>query len=212
MNSIKCAVFDFDMTLADSSWAIHDCTNQLAERFGLREVSREEVLATIGLPIEQCWIQLWGDFHEEWLEYYRSQFRGAELAAIRPYPSAVASLEALRAAGVKTGVVSNRKFARKVLDATKLAPYMDVIIGLEDVTKAKPAPEALHTAMARLGVSPEETIYVGDTDIDMQAAMAAGVRGVGMTTGNFEAAALIDAGAWRSADDLAEIPAICGLK
>ena len=48
----KAVIFDFDMTLADSSYAIHHCSNLLARKFGLEEVSREVVLAGIGLPIE----------------------------------------------------------------------------------------------------------------------------------------------------------------
>ena len=50
--------------------------------------------------------------------------------------------------------------------------------------------------------SSEVSIYVGDTDIDMQTAVAAGTRGVGMTTGNFDAETLAGAGAWRVLDDL----------
>ena len=63
----KAVIFDFDMTLADSSYAIHHCSNLLARKFGLEEVSREVVLAGIGLPIEDCWRLYWGDFKEEWL-------------------------------------------------------------------------------------------------------------------------------------------------
>lgn len=62
---IKAVVFDFDMTLADSSYAITDCTNRLAQEHGLRKVTREEVLKTIGMPIRDSWLQLWGEFKEE---------------------------------------------------------------------------------------------------------------------------------------------------
>ena len=74
----KAVIFDFDMTLADSSYAIHHCSNLLARKFGLEEVSREVVLAGIGLPIEDCWRLYWGDFKEEWLGYYRDEFRRAD--------------------------------------------------------------------------------------------------------------------------------------
>ena len=187
----KAVIFDFDMTLADSSYAIHHCSNLLARKFGLEEVSREVVLAGIGLPIEDCWRLYWGDFKEEWLGYYRDEFRGVEQTGIRLFPNTVAALEELRAKGVKTGVVSNRRFARRVVDATKLTPYMDVIIGLEDVTNAKPDPEA---------------------DIDMKTAVAAAVRGVGVTTGNFGEDGLAAAGAWRVCSDLIEVPGLFGLR
>ena len=208
----KAVIFDFDMTLADSSYAIHHCSNLLARKFGLEEVSREVVLTGIGLPIEDCWRLYWGDFKEEWLGYYRDEFRGVEQTGIRLFPNTVAALEELRAKGVKTGVVSNRRFARRVVDATKLTPYMDVIIGLEDVTNAKPDPEALFKAIGKLGVGADEAVYVGDTDIDMKTAVAAAVRGVGVTTGNFGEDGLAAAGAWRVCSDLIEVPGLFGLR
>ena len=208
----KAVIFDFDMTLADSSYAIHHCSNLLARKFGLEEVSREVVLAGIGLPIEDCWRLYWGDFKEEWLGYYRDEFRGVEQTGIRLFPNTVAALEELRAKGVKTGVVSNRRFARRVVDATKLTPYMDVIIGLEDVTNAKPDPEALFKAIGKLGVGADEAVYVGATDIDMKTAVAAAVRGVGVTTGNFGEDGLAAAGAWRVCSDLIEVPGLFGLR
>ncbi len=208
----KAVIFDFDMTLADSSYAIHHCSNLLARKFGLKEVSREVVLAGIGLPIEDCWRLYWGDFQEEWLGYYRDEFRGVEQTGIRLFPNTVAALEKLRGAGIKTGVVSNRRFARRVVEATKLTPYMDVIIGLEDVTRAKPDPEALFKAIAALGVDALGTVYVGDTDIDMKTSVAAAVRGIGMTTGHFGEEGLASAGAWRVCSDLSEIPGLFGLK
>ncbi|MEG1603004.1 MAG: HAD-IA family hydrolase [Cloacibacillus sp.] len=209
---IEAVIFDFDMTLADSSYAIHKCTNLLAAAYGLATVSREAVLAGIGLPIEDCWQQYWGDYKDEWIEYYRAQFRGVEQDEIILFPNTEALLSKLRAAGIKTGVVSNRRFARKVLDSTKLTPFMDAIVGLEDVTNAKPDPEALLLGIERLGVSCEKTLYVGDTDIDMKTAAAAGVRGVGMTTGNFDEDGLAAAGAWRVCSDLIEMAPLCGLK
>ena len=208
----KAVIFDFDMTLADSSYAIHHCSNLLARKFGLEEVSREVVLAGIGLPIEDCWRLYWGDFKEEWLGYYRDEFRGVEQTGIRLFPNTVAALEELRAKRVRTGVVSNRRFARRVVDATKLTPYMDVIIGLEDVTNAKPDPEALFKAIGKLGVGADEAVYVGDTDIDMKTAVAAAVRGVGVTTGNFGEDGLAAAGAWRVCSDLIEVPGLFGLR
>lgn len=210
--NVKAVIFDFDMTLADSSWAIHKCTNLLAKEYGLKEVSREKVMEAIGLPIEKCWRLFWGDFKEDWLTFYRANFRSEEQNSILPFPNAVPLLEKLREAGIKTGVVSNRTFARKIIDITKLTPYMDAVVGLEDVKHPKPAPDALFLGIEHLGASAAETLYVGDTDIDMQTAAAAGVRGVGVTTGNFGAESLTDAGAWRTCGDLIEVLPLCGLK
>lgn len=206
----KCeaVLFDFDMTLADSSEAICHCTNLLAREFGLREVPAEEVRAAIGLPIEDSWHGFWGDFQPAWLDHYRSHFRGDEITRIKLFPNTLDTVKTLKAAGKKLGVASNRRFAARAVAATGLTPLLDVVVGLEDVERAKPEPDCLIEGFARLGVELENGIYVGDTDIDMKTALSAGIRGIGLTTGNFDKAGLTAAGALLVLDDLSELSAI----
>lgn len=210
MTDIKAALFDFDMTLVDSSWGIAYCTNEFAKLKGLRPVPRETVMAAIGLTIIDSWKMYWGEFHQEWLEEYRTKFRGEERKMMRLFPDTLSTLDALRGAGVKVGLVSNRQFARNPVEYLGITDRFDVIIGLEDVTHAKPDPEPLLTALSRLGVEPARAVYVGDTDIDMKTAAAAGVRGIGVTTGNFGAEQHNAAGAWRVCGSLAEVAALLG--
>lgn len=54
----KGVLFDFDMTLVDSSWGITSAMNALARAVGLPRVSRRRVLRTIGLPLERAWFEL----------------------------------------------------------------------------------------------------------------------------------------------------------
>ncbi|NLK18905.1 MAG: HAD family hydrolase, partial [Synergistaceae bacterium] len=74
----KCVIFDFDMTLVDSSYAIRDSMNMLAEWQGLPPVTRERVLEVIGMPIKESWIKIWNKFEDEWLDYYRETFLDSE--------------------------------------------------------------------------------------------------------------------------------------
>jgi phosphoglycolate phosphatase len=189
------ALFDFDMTLMDTSYIITDCTNMLAEHFGLRSVTRGEILAVIGLEITDSWTSLWGRYDGEWLDYYRKHFREMEQSGFREFPDTGDAVLALKGRGVKTGVVSNRRFAAAAVEKSGIAPLFDVVVGLEDVRNAKPHPEPVLTALSRLSAVPEKAFYVGDTDIDMKTAVSAGVRGIGVTTGNFGADALKAAGA-----------------
>ncbi len=209
---VRAVLFDFDMTLADSSAAIWHCTNRFAELKGLRPVPRETVMAAIGLTIEDSWRMYWGFFSQELLDEYRAGFREEERRMMRLFPGAAEALGALRAAGIKTGLVSNRRFARSPAEYLGIADKLDAIIGLEDVTRAKPDPEPLLTALARLGTAPEDAVYVGDTDIDMKTAAAAGVRGIGVTSGNFSEKQLMEAGAWRVCESAAGVPCVCGAR
>lgn len=202
----QAVLFDFDMTLVDSSSAIHHCTNLLARRFGLGEVPMEVVRAAIGVPIEESWRSFWGEFRQEWLDCYRSSFRDEELTRIKLYPNALSTINELRSCGVKLGVASNRRYASRAVSETGLTPLLDVVVGLEDVERAKPEPDCLLKGLAGLGVAARMAVFVGDTDIDMKTALAAGVRGIGVTTGNFDRAGLLAAGAGAAIDDLSELP------
>lgn len=205
-------MFDFDLTLVDSSYVIVKCTNLLAEEKGLRKVSREEMLATIGLPLDESWRSFWGEIDPDWIDTYRKYYRHYERLELRDLPGTREIPALLRESGLKIGVVSNRQYARLGVAAARMDGVFDVVIGLEDVTHAKPHPEPLLTALSRIGVAPGHAIYVGDTDIDMKTAIAAGVRPVGVTTGNFGEQALCQAGAVRVCDSLLELPEFLGLQ
>ena len=211
MNDIKAVLFDFDMTLVDSSFAIEHCTNCYARHKGLPVVPHETIMAAIGLPIEDSWRLYWGMFRQDWLDEYRALFRGEEQKRLRLFPDTVLTLSALQSEGIKTGLVSNRRYARRPAEFLGLTDKLDVVVGLEDVSRAKPDPEPLLTALSRISVAPEFALYVGDTDIDVKTAAAAGVRGVGVTTGNFSAAQHEAAGAWRVCGSLAKVAEICGV-
>ena len=202
---IDAILFDFDMTLVDSSYAIHRCINLLADYAGLKPVSREKVLKNIGLKIEDCYINFWGEFKQEWLDYYRELFVAEEKAGLILYPGVVETLNDLKEKGLRIGVASNRHNVTSVLEATKLSEYLDVSVGLNDVKNAKPSPDILYKGLDTLGVSYKNGVYVGDTDIDMQTTVAAGIRGVGTTTGNFSSKELKAHGAWRVIDNIKEI-------
>jgi queuosine biosynthesis protein QueD len=208
---IEAVLFDFDMTLVDSSYVITDCTNKLADMYGLRRITREELMTVIGLPLAEAWERQWGRVEPEWLDTYRAKFRDAEQEGMREYPGARVVPAALRAAGIRTGVVSNRTYARLAVDKAGMSDLFDVVVGFENVTKPKPDAEPVLHALAQIGVRPWNAVYVGDTDVDMMTAVNAGVRGIGVTTGNFGGEDLRAAGAEWVCGALEEIPAIIGI-
>ncbi len=86
MEVFRCAIFDFDMTLVDSSYAIRDTMNLLASREGLPAVTREQVLSVIGLPIRESWIKIWGRFEEQGLRISRAVFLERSSRGSFPFP------------------------------------------------------------------------------------------------------------------------------
>jgi len=202
---IKAVLFDFDMTLVDSSYAITEGMNFIARNEGLRELSREEVMSIIGLPIEESWAMVWGRFDERWLESYRRSFKETEYSGIDLFPGTIDLLQSLKRLGILSAVASNRTNVQSAVEAMKLMSYFSFAIGLQDVENAKPAPDLVIKGMELLGVEPREVLYVGDTCADMQCASSAGVRGVVMITGNSTHEKLREAGAWVTLEDIAGV-------
>lgn len=208
---IRAVLFDFDMTLIDSSHAITACMNGMARDLGLLEVTRDQVLSTIGLPIEAAWRSLWGEFRAEWLEHYRNNYSSRERMELRPFPGTVPLLERLAARGIRRGVVTNRRFARVSVEAVGLAPFFQAIVGLESVERPKPFPDPLLLGIKLLEVDCGSAIFVGDTDIDMETGMAAGVRTIGISSGNHGEEELARAGAWKTVSDLFSLGDLLGV-
>lgn len=117
---------------------------------------------------------------------------------VRPMPQAREVLERLRSCGIATGVVSNQSGVGRGLltygQVTAVNSRVEQLLGPFNVWEIcphspedgcgcrKPAPGLIHRACQRLGISPAEAGYVGDIGSDVEAAHAAGVRGVMVPT------------------------------
>ena len=150
---IKAIMFDFDMTLVDTSHAIAYAMNRFAEIMGLRKVSYDEVLATIGLPMEKSLSVLWQVAKPEWLDIYSSECRPLEYEKMRPFPGVPETLKALRDRGLKLAITSNRRSVKKAIDHLGLGEYFDLVLGLEEVNILKPEPYILLEAIESLGLT-----------------------------------------------------------
>ena len=82
--------------------------------------------------------------------------------------------------GYRVGCVTNSAgvIARAVLDAKGLTPLLDIVLGADQVARAKPAPDLVLAAMAELGTEPSHTVLVGDSRYDVACARAAGVAAI----------------------------------
>ena len=121
----------------------------------------------------------------------------------KPLPGATELLQALDQRGLPWAIAtsSRREQVGVSIDALKL-PRRPTIIDGSQVENAKPAPDLLLRAASELGVEPSHAWYVGDSIWDMQAAGAAGMRGIGVLTGSATADELREAGAELTVENL----------
>ncbi|MGB4210069.1 MAG: HAD family hydrolase [Thermovirgaceae bacterium] len=198
-------LFDFDMTLVDSSLGITYCLNRLAGSFGLAEVTREEVISTIGHPMDKAMEMLWGRYEPAWMEYYRKYLVPLEYERIVPFAATRGALKKLLDKGLPLGVVSNRKKLLRAVESAGLGGYFLSVVGMDDVENPKPHPEPLWLSLRNLGSTASGTTLVGDSEIDALAARSAGIRFIGVSTGGTSPGVLSSAGALDVIKDISEL-------
>ena len=205
---IRAALFDFDMTLVDSSYGITFCLNMLASCFGLPGVEREEVLKTIGYPMDHAMKMLWGYYDSSWTDHYRENLVPFEYERLVPFPGVPETLDILRSRGFAMGVVSNRTRLAPAVGSSGLGGFFQTLVGMDDVSRPKPDPEPVTTALERMGHRPGNAFMTGDSEVDAITAREAGVVFIGVTTGGRSSGDLMAEGARAVIDELSELPGL----
>jgi phosphoglycolate phosphatase len=107
-------------------------------------------------------------------------------------------MEELKQRGIRMAIVSNKlDSAVKELDREYFSGYTDAAIGEMEGVARKPAPDTVEKALAELGITRDEAIYVGDSDVDIETAKNAGLSCVSVTWGFRDEAFLREHGAGR---------------
>ncbi|MEC9342151.1 MAG: phosphoglycolate phosphatase [Pseudomonadota bacterium] len=122
------------------------------------------------------------------------------------YPGMIDLLGALSGCGIRVGCVTNKPEAeaRAVLEGLGIAPLFGCVVGGDTTPEKKPSPLPVQRALAVLGAARESTILVGDSDNDLRAATAAGVRSIWVTWG-YQAPPQAPADNFRIAESVARL-------
>ena len=185
----KAVIFDFDLTLADSSSAIIECYKHTLGRFGYPVPSDKAIFNTIGKTLLDSFDILTGiknnPQREEMRREYVSKADSVMAAGTVFYPDSIALLQVLSNAGIKTGIVSS-KMKYRIEETFMLhagCVPVDVIVGLNDMPAPKPAPDGIYQAAMLLNVPLEDVLYIGDSIVDAETAMNARVDFAAVLTG-----------------------------
>src|ERR1700687_2000524 len=171
-------IFDFDGTLVDSYPLIEAAFAHVMRTHRLDEAARELFRKSPGLPLPEQMQIVAPHMWEELVATYRSV--DATLGNARVFRGIPTLLRKLRQAGAPLGVVSckRRALIESEVGGAVLRGFFDVVIGFEDVTPPKPAPDPLLAAIGRLGLTRSGAVYVGDSMVDLKTGRAARVRTV----------------------------------
>ncbi len=231
--SCRAAVFDMDGTILDTLGDMADSLNFAMEQTGHRHdftpelvrlffgsaalVAVERALATENGAPEAVIAELGEDIPperfgvdtaeaERILAIYKPYYETHCNIKTGPYPGIPELLSALREAGVRTAVVSNKPDpAVQALTAQYFDGLFDSVLGERAGIRRKPAPDMTLRALRELGAAPEEACYIGDTEIDLKTAENAGMRCIAVKWGFRTEAFLRSRGAERFAEDAEEL-------
>ena len=178
----KAVIFDLDGTLLNTLGDLTTAVNHGLAVHSFPTRTETEVRSYVGDGVRQLIARACPPDTDEatqaavlaaYLPYYAAH--NADLTA--PYDGVIPLLSALRDAGVRIAVVSNKHDAGvQTLCARFFGDYLDLAVGADGSRPLKPAPDGVLYALERLGTAPADTWYVGDSVQDVLTARAAGVR------------------------------------
>ena len=202
---IRSVLFDLDGTLIDHFATLYACYRHAFETLGLPVPSPEHVRRSVGGSMEVTMRKLIPEQHVAaaaalWREHLARIF----LDDVTLMPGAADLVRVLHARGLKLAVFTNKigETSRALCAHLGLAPDLDLVLGANDSPWRKPQPEFTALALERLGATAEETVLVGDSPYDIDAAEAGGLAVLCVTTGTHAAEELRAAGAAHIYPDL----------
>jgi phosphoglycolate phosphatase len=200
VESLKLLVFDLDGTLIDSRQDLCNSVNATLENFGLPELTDDVIAGFIGdgaamlirralaVPGEIPGV-VDEEFFQEAFAYFLTYYRVHKLDFTTVYPGVMESLEFLKnlpdGSPRRMAVLTNKPVgpAVAICEGLGLSPYFFQVYGGDSFATKKPDPLGLVALMQEAGVTAEETLMIGDSEVDVQAARNAGVWSLGCTFG-----------------------------
>ena len=213
--SNRLAVFDCDGTLVDSQHSICSAMTMAFEGEKLVAPDKTTILSVVGLSLPLAIARLLpeaeADFHDHLSESYKRAFQQMrrDNAVSEPlYPGIAELIRQLDADGWLLGVATGKSDRGLNLCLSHHGIHAHfVTLQTADRHPSKPHPSMLLTAMADAGAIPETTVMIGDTSYDIDMALAAGTKALGVGWGYHPPADLIAAGAHAVAMDSGELNA-----
>jgi pyrophosphatase PpaX len=177
-NNITTLLFDLDGTLINTNDLIVASFTETLNHYYPGRYQREDILPFMGPPLYDSFYSIDPERVDEMVARYRKHNLEHHDSLVTEFKGVYETIRTLKENGYKLAIVSTKKRdgIEKGLRLTKLDEFFQVVIGLDDVEKAKPDPEPVLKALDLIGSVPEEAIMVGDNHHDILAGQNAGTK------------------------------------
>lgn len=185
----KAVIFDLDGTLLDTLDDLRNSVNFALREFSFPERSREEIRSFVGNGVIKLMERSTPDgtdpiTQEKCFNAFRKHYLEHMSDNTSPYEGILSLLERLKSEGIATAVVSNKLHSAVVgLCEDYFPSLIDVPLGVAEEKERKPSPLNVYRAMEMLSSDKENTIYVGDSNVDVETAHNASLKCIGVTWG-----------------------------
>jgi phosphoglycolate phosphatase len=187
--SLRLLVFDLDGTLIDSGADLCASVNAMLRNFGRPELPQDVIATYIGDGAARLVSRSLGEpdnpaFLDAALAYFLDYYREHKLDQTYVYAGVFAALDSLRLERAMA-VLTNKPIGPSlaICEALGLSPYFFRIYGGNSFQTKKPDPEGLLALIKEAGVTAQETLMVGDSDVDILTARSAGAWSIGCSYG-----------------------------
>ena len=173
-------IWDLDGTLLNTIDDLRDCVNHVLAKFGypLRTIPEMKMFVGSGIRVMLARAVPGGEENPQFeemfacfTEYYSIHCQDKTA----PYEGVNEVLATLRKNGCKMAIVTNKIQSAAEELCHNLFPEVEIVIGDSPDIQKKPAPDGVYKAMSLLGADPTATAYIGDSNIDVETAKAAGL-------------------------------------
>ena len=197
----QAVLFDMDGTVLDTLDDLCDSINHSLVEFSLPQVSREHVRQCLGngaafLVSHSIPAGSSPDLEADVLAFYKPWYDAHCLIKTAPYEGILTMMQSLKEQGLRLAIISNKpdRAVQELSDAF-FPGLLELSVGESPSVRRKPAPDTVLTAASQIGLSVDQCVYVGDSEVDLQTARNAGMDCISVTWGFRDEAQLIEAGA-----------------
>ncbi len=194
--TIRCMIYDCDGVLFDSLEANRKFYNDICSAAGRNQMTDEELryahVSTTKEAIHYLFRNHRG-LEERALARLRKSDPGGYVAYLKMEPHLLETLEELGKRGILRAINTNRSSSMKaIVESFRLEPFFELVATAHDVKRPKPHPDSIELILKKFQLSNTEAVFIGDSEIDQQAARGAGVTFISYKNRELEADGFIE--------------------